>query len=126
MAIISVDFDGTCVSNMYPEIGEDIGAQEVLKKLVDAGNKLILLTMRCEENNTLQPAIKWFEDNDIPLWGINKNPTQFRWSRSRKVFADTYIDDQYLGCPLKFDENTGKDCVDWKKVELILKLKGLL
>ena len=41
--IIAVDFDGTCVTHKYPDIGEDIGAVPVLKELVDKGHRLILL-----------------------------------------------------------------------------------
>jgi predicted mannosyl-3-phosphoglycerate phosphatase (HAD superfamily) len=44
--IIAVDFDGTCVTHEYPRIGRDIGAAPVLKRLTDAGHKLILWTMR--------------------------------------------------------------------------------
>ena len=43
---IAIDFDGTCVTHDYPEVGKDIGAVPVLKRLIDAGHKLILHTMR--------------------------------------------------------------------------------
>ena len=43
---IAVDFDGTCVTHDYPRIGKEIGATKVLKRLVEAGHKLILNTMR--------------------------------------------------------------------------------
>ena len=78
--VIAVDFDGTCVSHEFPAIGEDIGAVAVLKELVDSGNKLILFTMRSNgkspEENYLDEAVNWFKENDIPLFGIQKNPTQ--------------------------------------------------
>lgn len=45
---IAIDFDGTCVTPEYPEIGKDIGAVPVLKRLVENGHKLILHTMRGE------------------------------------------------------------------------------
>jgi len=35
---IAVDFDGTCVSHAYPEVGIDIGAIPVLKRLVSNGH----------------------------------------------------------------------------------------
>ena len=44
--IIAVDFDGTCVTHEYPDIGRDIGAAPVLKRLVESGVRLILWTMR--------------------------------------------------------------------------------
>ena len=76
--IIAVDFDGTCVTHKFPEMGEDIGAEEVLKKLVKKGDKLILNTMRSNmpERNYLDEAVAWFKEKGIPLYGINENPTQ--------------------------------------------------
>ena len=43
---IAVDFDGTCVTHAYPDVGKNIGAEIVLKKLSDKGHKIILYTMR--------------------------------------------------------------------------------
>lgn len=97
--IIAVDFDGTCVKHRYPMVGEDVdGAVSVLKELVRKGHKIILYTMR--GGDTLDDAISWFIDNDIELWGINRNPEQYGWSSSPKVFANLYIDDAALGIPL--------------------------
>jgi len=39
--IIAVDFDGTCVIHKFPDIGENIGAEIVLKKLTDDGSELL-------------------------------------------------------------------------------------
>ena len=102
MAIICIDFDGTCVTHEFPDVGKDIGAVPVLKKLVKAGHQLILYTMRSEKN-TLDDAIHWFANNDIPLYGINENPEQKSWTLSPKPFAHLYIDDSALGAPLKYD-----------------------
>jgi len=44
--IIAIDFDGTCTPHDTPASGGDIGAEPVLKKLVAAGHRLILWTMR--------------------------------------------------------------------------------
>ncbi len=117
---IAVDFDGTCVTHEYPRVGRDIGAVPVLKKLVDAGHKLILNTMR--SGDELADAIKWFIDNDIQLFGINENPTQKSWTASPKVYANLYIDDAALGCPLTTDsfftkKPFVKPFVDWREVE---------
>ena len=121
--VIAVDFDGTCVSNNFPEIGETVpGCLEVLQKLRQKGHKLILLTIRSEEK--LKKAIEWFDKNGIKLWGINNNPQQKSWSSSRKVYANAYIDDLNIGCPLfKFK---GKDAVNWKEIEKELTSKGYL
>lgn len=116
---IAVDFDGTCVTHEYPKVGKDIGAVPVLKKLTDNGHKLILNTMR--SGKELAAAIKWFIDNDIPLYGANENPTQKSWTTSPKVHANLYIDDAALGCPLIFDHAvSSRPFVNWVMVEEIL------
>lgn len=122
---IAVDFDGTCVTHEYPRVGRDIGAVPVLKKLVDAGHKLILNTMR--SGDELADAIQWFIDNDIPLFGINENPTQKSWTASPKVYANLYIDDAALGCPLTTDTFPFvKPYVDWIEVEKQLRKMELI
>ena len=114
--IIAVDFDGTCVTHEYPRVGKDIGAVPVLKKLTNSGHKLVLNTMR--SGDELADAIQWFIDNDIPLYGVNENPTQKEWTASPKVYAHIYIDDCAFGCPLKMDPAIGdKPFVDWIAVE---------
>lgn len=123
--IIGVDFDGTVVTHMYPDIGKDIGAIPILKKIVEAGNKIILFTMRSNKNGTLKDAVKWFKDNGIELYGVNTNPTQSDWTDSPKAHCNIYIDDAALGIPTKFDEESGRDYVDWKKVEKLLEEKGV-
>jgi len=120
--IIAVDFDGTCVSHEYPKMGKDIGAVPILKSLIQNGFKLILFTMRT--NNELKAAVKWFKDNGIELWGINENPTQRRWNSSRKVYANLYIDDLGLGIPLTYDGD--RPYVNWLEVEKLLKSGGVI
>ena len=56
--------------------------------------------MTQRDGKKLADAIEWFKKNDIKLYGINDNPSQSSWSKSRKVYADIYIDDRNLGCPL--------------------------
>jgi hypothetical protein len=112
---IGIDFDGTCVTHAFPKIGLDIGAIPVLKELVSEGHQLVLNTMR--DDVYLQDAVDWFAFNNIPLFGVNENPTQKSWTSSPKVFADMYIDDAALGCPLKFDAKmSNRPFVDWAKV----------
>ena len=117
---IAIDFDGTCVTHDYPRIGKDIGAIEVLKRLIKSGHKLILNTMR--SGKELQDAIDWFKENGIELYGANKNPSQKSWTNSPKVYAHMYIDDAALGCPLKMDLNlSDRPFVDWDGVLTLLK-----
>lgn len=118
---IAVDFDGTCVTHEYPNIGEEIGATPVLKALVANGHKILLNTMR--SGKQLKEAVQWFEERGIPLFGINNNPTQKRWTDSPKVFAHIYIDDAALGCPLKSNSTVERPFVDWDKVKEILDIQ---
>lgn len=112
---IAVDFDGTCVTHDYPRIGKEIGATKVLKRLVKAGHKLILNTMR--SGKELQDAIHWFNENEIELYGVNENPTQKRWTSSPKVYAHMYIDDAAFGCPLRnVPDFSDRPFVDWDSV----------
>ena len=112
---IAVDFDGTCVTHDYPRIGKEIGATKVLKRLVKAGHKLILNTMR--SGKELQDAIHWFNKNEIELYGVNENPTQKRWTTSPKVYANMYIDDAAFGCPLRnVPDFSDRPFVDWDSI----------
>lgn len=122
---INVDFDGTVVTHAFPKIGEDIGSVKVLKRLVKDGHQLIIFTMR--SGNTLEEAVKWFNDNEIPLYGIQTNPTQKRWTSSPKSYAELMIDDAALGAPLKMDKTiSDRPFIDWTVVEQMLEQAGLL
>lgn len=116
---IAIDFDDTCAFNKYPHIGDDVPhAEESLKLLVSSGAKLILYTMR--DGQGLTDAINWFKDRDIPLYGIQTNPTQRNWTKSNKCDADLYIDDKGLGCPsIKYSDK--RRYVDWPAVIVLLK-----
>ena len=112
---IAVDFDGTCVTHDYPRIGKEIGAPKVLKRLVEAGHKLILNTMR--SGKELQDAIHWFNKNEIELYDVNENPTQKRWTTSPKVYTHMYIDDAAFGCPLRnVPDFSDRPFVDWDSI----------
>lgn len=129
---INIDFDGTCVTHNFPDIGKDIGAQYVLKELVTNNIGLILFTMRCDNNDYQHPdgsikndgltkAIKWFEQNNISLYGIQTNPTQHSWTSSPKSYAPYMIDDSALGCPLlNIPKISPRPFVDWCEVTWIL------
>src|SRR5574344_1963016 len=119
--IILCDFDGTVVPKLL-EIGYtsyDTGASKVLKKLIKAGHKIVLWTCRNNESNnpynyingkrrdisSLQEAIDWFKNNNIPLYGVNGFPGEDKAciGTSRKLLADLLIDDMAIGTPLKSD-----------------------
>lgn len=137
---IAIDFDGTCVTHDFPQVGRDIGAAPVLRKLVEAGHQLVLFTMRSNiDNNTgysdevpeihngnfLDDAVDWFKQNGIPLYGIQVNPAQSSWTTSPKAYAQLYIDDAALGCPLWFGDHE-RPYVDWAAVEKYLITRGII
>ena len=138
--IIAVDFDGTCVRHEFPNIGAEVPyCVDVLKELVKAGHNLILFTMRSDIEKPssdipdihtkgglyLSEAVNWFSERGIVLYGINSNPTQKKWTHSPKVYANIYIDDLALGCPL-FYVSVGNPYVDWVAVRKLLVLNEFL
>lgn len=134
MATIIIDFDGTCVTHRFPEVGHDIGAGPVLRNLIQAGHKIVLFTMRSDEfvesgmfKTGLKEAVDWFKENRIPLYGIQTNPTQKQWTTSPKAHGDLFIDDRGLGCPIKFDLKVSTvPFVDWFEVEKLLVKLGYI
>ena len=112
--IFAIDFDGTCVEHDYPRVGKDVPlAARVLAAMVAKGHKLILWTMR--SGPELDDAVEWFRKHGIPLWGVNKNPDQAKWTSSPKAYAHVYIDDAALGVPLVHPDE-GRPYVDWFEV----------
>ena len=138
--ILNIDFDGTCVTHDFPRVGKEIGAVPVLKRLVENGHQLILFTMRSDRKDKketndptiqdvtgefLTDAVNWFKKHDIPLYGIQTNPTQLNWTTSPKSYAELMIDDSALGCPLRYDlQVSERPFVDWETVELYLENMG--
>jgi len=123
--VLAIDFDGTAVTHDYPKVGKDIGSAPVLKELVQNGHQLILWTMR--SGVELAEAAKWFSENGIPLYGIQRNPTQDRWTDSPKCYAQIYIDDAALGCPLSYDSSlSDRPFVNWTEVREILVASGTI
>ena len=117
---ICIDFDGTIVDHRFPEIGPPVpGAVEWMKEFQEAGAKLILFTMRSEGGrnpSALSWAVEYLKENDITLYGVNKNPTQVHWTSSPKAYGNIYIDDASFGCPLIQPEGFNRPCVDWEIV----------
>jgi hypothetical protein len=128
MAVICIDFDGTCVEHEFPKVGADIGAVPVLKELVSNGNQLILFTMRSngKSGNFLDDAIEWFSKNEIPLYGIQTNPTQKNWTSSPKAYGELYIDDAALGAPLIYPGGGKNPYIDWAKAKEFLIQGGMI
>ena len=155
MAKIGIDFDGCCIVAL-PEPGwceQETGASEVLGDLVRAGHELVLWTCRnndpsnpwnwigpeLREESSLQEALRWFQEHDIPLSGVNEVPGQRKSiGSSRKLLLDLLIDDTALGMKFKTGEveyvayetgelkKTQTFCIDWSWVRHELQELGLL
>lgn len=123
--VLGIDFDGTCVDHRYPDVGPDLpGAVRVLKRLVKAGHRLILWTMRSRKE--LADAVAWFANHEIPLYGANSNPDQSTWTSSPKAYANKYIDDAAMGAPLTEYAFMWRPGIDWEAMEILLELAGIL
>ncbi|GGG35108.1 hypothetical protein GCM10011344_39870 [Dokdonia pacifica] len=95
---IAVDFDGTIVSNAYPDIGKPLlFAFDTLKKLQNEGHLLILWTYRSGEK--LDEAVNFCKKNGITFYAVNKSYPEEEMSTkiSRKINADLFIDDRNIG-----------------------------
>ena len=121
--IIAIDFDGTIVEHKYPEIGAPIKhALETIKELQERGHLIILWTMR--SGKELAEAVEYLQKNGVQPWGINQNPEQ-DWSTSPKAYAQIYIDDAALGCPLE-QKGFDRPMVYWPAVRKHLQYLNLL
>ena len=138
---ICIDFDGTCVTHEFPNIGKDIGAVPILRKIIENGHRIILFTMRSDIENPqsedynihkkggkyLTDAVNWFNEHKIELFGININPTQKTWTNSPKAYGQIYIDDSALGAPLVYDPDvSNRPFIDWQAVEIIFRNNGII
>lgn len=157
MAIFLIDYDGTCIPRLPKDTITkfDTGAEKVLKLLLARGHKLVLWTVRNKSSNnpfnydnsgvykevdSLEEAVNWFNERNIPLFGINKVPNEVDIvGDSRKALGDFLIDDISLGIPLRYEKikyydkfnpefkNEIYTCfVDWEKILIILKDLNLL
>lgn len=91
-----VDFDGTIVSEAFPNIGE---INEEVVKFMDAaikqGHLVIVWTAR--SINYEQDVIDFLNKNNIPYSYVNENPEDEyakKGIQGRKIFCDYYIDDR--------------------------------
>ncbi|MCK5400683.1 MAG: hydrolase [Flavobacteriaceae bacterium] len=103
--IIAIDFDGTIVEDGYPGIGRPrIFAFETLIKLQENGHRLILWTYR--SGNKLKDAVTFCSENGIEFYAVNKSfeEEQFDDTKSRKIYADLFIDDRNIGGALGWGE----------------------
>lgn len=120
---IGLDFDGTCVTHCFPDIGEELpNCISTLKKMQDQGAKIILNTMRSDgdERKYLQEAVSWLSERGVDLHAANNNPSQAEWTTNPKVYAHIYIDDAAIGTPLRHHGECLRPAVDWEAIEGML------
>ena len=120
--VFAVDFDGTIVEHQYPYIGNDVpGSFETLIELQDQGHDLILWTVRIGKH--LKDAVDYCKQMGLEFIGVNENPDQKYWNGSPKAYAQIYIDDAALGCPLITPKDKNRrPYVDWVRVRTQLNM----
>lgn len=118
--IVAVDFDGTLCDHVFPKIGEEApDAIRVLHRLRSMDDvRLMLWTMR--SGKPLDEAVAWCNERGVLFWDVNQNPEQSSWSTSNKQYANIYIDDAALGCPLISVPGFHRPVVDWKTIAPLL------
>jgi hypothetical protein len=96
---IAVDFDGTIVTDAYPQIGQPmIFAFETLKRLLQDGHKLILWTYRT--GKPLEEAVSFCKEHGVEFHAVNRNLLEEDGDTKntpRKIHADLFIDDRNIG-----------------------------
>ena len=95
--ILAVDFDGTLVSNEFPNIGKpDWVLTEMVKEQQKKGWKLILWS--CRTGEALQQAVDFCRNIlGLKFDAVNDNipeVQQYFGESTRKVFANLYLDDR--------------------------------
>ena len=124
--IIAIDFDGTIVEDGYPGIGKPrIFAFETLRKLQEDGHRLILWTYR--NGSRLNEAVDFCKGNGIEFYAVNKSfeEEQFDDTKSRKIYADLFIDDRNIGGVLGWGEIYQMITNEVPNIKIPKKKKGL-
>lgn len=93
--ILAVDFDGTLVSDKWPEIGEaDCDLIWAFVEAQKAGHKIILNT--CRQGEQLEKAVRFLKFYGLTFNTVNENILKGYegFADCRKIFADFYYDDR--------------------------------
>lgn len=99
--VIAVDFDGTIVTDEYPNIGKPIASTiKRLKEEQENGTLIVLWT--CREGEDLKKAIEYCEQHGVHIHAANQNVPEtisLYGTDPRKVSATEYWDDRsvYVG-----------------------------
>lgn len=95
--IISVDFDGTLVTDEYPSIG--VVNLELVNWINDHREDYIFILNTLRKGTYLQQAISFLKDVcDLEFDYVNENVPELveKYGDSRKIAAHYYIDDHNL------------------------------
>lgn len=97
--IIAMDFDGTLVEDVYPDIGKE--DKELIDMLIalQKYSRIDLILWTCREGKELEEAVKYCHMRNIHLDAVNENVLRKRdlECAHRKPYADFYIDDKSPG-----------------------------
>lgn len=98
--VIAVDFDGTIVTDAYPQIGKEHPfAIDTLKMLIRDHHRLILWTVR--EGKYLDDAVNWCRERGVEFYAVNRDYPEEEMENnnhfSRKLKVDIWIDDRSVG-----------------------------
>ena len=97
--IIAVDFDGTIVEHIDPQIGNEIPfATTTIRKLIEEQHQVVLWTVR--KGKLLEAAVNWCKERGVEFYAVNKNfPEEVVEGNDGfcKINADIFIDDRNLG-----------------------------
>lgn len=140
---IYLDFDGTVVEHAYPKLGRcNFGCFEVIKKLQDAGHKIILNTYRADiGDGSLEMALEYINEHacyfvkdralrqtfklDIADYCPKKiHPPKFDWADIINA-NQLFIDDQAYGTPLKKAVMSNGMMVDWDELDKQFEANGM-
>lgn len=94
--VIAVDFDGTLVTDKFPEIGEPIESTwKAVFECQKAGAKIILWT--CRDNERLKEAVNFCNSRGLFFDAVNENLPECQAlfnNDTRKIYANEYWDDK--------------------------------
>lgn len=95
--IIAVDFDGTLVTDEYPNIG--IINYDLVNWIRENRDKYTFILYTLRKGVYLQQAVSFLKDVcDIEFDYVNENDVELinKYGDSRKIAADYYIDDHNI------------------------------
>ena len=102
--VIAIDFDGTIVQHMYPDIGETMdGALEGLHQLAMDGHHIVIWT--CRVGKELIDVRNWLNGNGVIYDALNHNAGCVNFPTGPKIYYDILVDDRAWDC-----------VIDWTKI----------